>query len=169
MNLEAIAHLASIIGVAGGLFSIGVALVGVKRDRDWKRRKNAEDTVTRLVNTDFGDLILAIEDEFDWNIINDQKDYAEVIEEMEPAAIKMLDRQIRRMLRILESLCIYIKHDIIADEMVYDYMASIGPLVAMKCAQFIEKEREMRSNPRIFTNFTGAVSRWESQAAGWGE
>ena len=163
MTLETLSQVASIIGVAGGLFSIGIALVGVKRDREWKRRKNAEDTLTRLVNDDFGDLILKIEDEFGWNIVNDPEDYSEIIAEMPAEQVHLLDRQVRRMLRILESLSIYIKHDIIADDMVFDYMASIGPLIAKKCAAFIKNEREMRKNERIFTNFTGATERWQAR------
>lgn len=138
-------------------------MVGVKRDREWKRRKNAEDTLTRIVNEDFGDLLLQIEDDFGWNIINDPESYSEKIESMTADKTHQLDRQIRRMLRILESLSIYIKHDIIADEMVFDYMASIGPIVAEKCAGFIQKERKMRSNQRIFTNFTGAAERWQAR------
>ncbi|MEM8858503.1 MAG: DUF4760 domain-containing protein [Chloroflexota bacterium] len=164
MDIGTAADLASVIGVVGGLVSIWIALRGVRDERAWNRRKNAEDTLTRLVNEDFGDLIIKIEDDFGWNIINDPEDYDATVKEMEPAEQKMLDRQIRRMLRILESMCIYIKHDIIADEMVFDYMASIGPIIADKCSVFIKNERDMRNNPRIFTNFASAVERWQSMA-----
>jgi hypothetical protein len=163
VNLDILTAWVTIFGVIAGIASVVIALVGVKREREWNRRINAEETLTKLVNERFGELLVRIEQDFGWSIVNDKRTYEDVTRDMKEGDVKELDRLLRKMLRILETIGIYIKHGLIDDDMVYDYLASIGPKIQERCQSFIDKERELREEPRVFEVFSETVKRWQAK------
>ena len=165
VNMNALTAWATIIGVIGGLVSVFIALVGLKRERAWNRRKNAEEILSRLVNDQFGKLLVKIEEDFGWSIVNDKRPYEDVVQDMQEGDIKKLDSLLRQVLRMLETVGIYVKHGLVDDDMCYDYLASIGPKIQERCWSFIERERELRAESRVFEVFSEAVKRWQAKDA----
>jgi len=165
VNMNVLTAWATIIGVIGGLVSVVIALVTLKREREWNRRKNAEEILSRLVNDQFGKVLVQIEEDFGWSIVNDKRPYEELIRNMQEEDVKKLNSLLRQMLRVLETVGIHIKHGLVDDDMCYDYLASIGPKIQERCRSFIERERELRAEPRVFEVFSEAVKRWQAKDA----
>lgn len=66
MNLDTLTAWVTIFGVIGGTLSVVIALVGVKREREWNRPVNAEEILTKLVDEEFRERLAKIEEDFGW-------------------------------------------------------------------------------------------------------
>ena len=117
--------------------------------------------MARLVSGDFADMLHELVIKFDWDPVNDQRTYSEVTANMPEPDKRELDQLLRRLLRILETIAIQIKHKIIDDSICYEYLSSMGPRIHTACATFMEKERKNRNDKRVFDLFADAVVRWE--------
>lgn len=160
MDWNAMAAIATIIGLIVGSVSALIALRGQKRNHDWNRRKTSEETLSRLVEGGFTDMLDEVEKKFSWHIIGDDVSFEEVSKSMECARKKELEQYMRKILRILETISIHMKHGIIDEDICYEYLASIGPEIYKKSAHFIESEREVRNEPRVFKVYEDTMLRW---------
>jgi hypothetical protein len=158
--LETVKNAATVVALIGGLVSIVVAMLGVYRQWAWSKRERAEAFLTSLVN-DFGAQINAIEDTYNWNIINDRRDYDAALKAQSAAKRKGLERDTRKLLRGLEAMAIRIKHGLLDDRMCKDYLRSIARQVLEKTGPFIDRERTNRDEPAIFEEFEKAAIRWQ--------
>ena len=160
MDWNAITGIATIVGLLVGSVSAYIAIRGQQRNHEWNRKKTSEETLSRLVEGGFTDLLDEIENKFSWHIIGDDVVFKEITENMEEARRKELEQYLRRILRILETISINMNHGIIEEKICYEYLASIGPEIYKKCEAFIEDERILRNEPRVFYLYTETMKRW---------
>ncbi len=157
-NLES---LATAVAILGGLISAAIALLGIYREWIWSKREKAEALLTTLVK-EIGDQVMEIEDQFGWNMIHDKSNYQDIAQTLEGKQLKLFDREVRRLLQKLETMAIRIKHRLLDEEMFRDYFLSIAKQAVSKNQTFLEKERNNRSEPRIFREIESMVERWNA-------
>lgn len=160
IDWDAITAIATLCGLVVGSVSAYIALKEQKDNHEWNRKKTSEETLRELVDGGFTNLLDDIQAGFDWHIIGDGREYREVVKSMESLRKIDLDKKLRRVLRILEVLAIHIKHEIIIEDVCYDYLASIGPEIYEKTKGFVDDERERRDEQRVFREFQLLMARW---------
>lgn len=136
-----------------------------QKSQEWNRRKSSEDTLNRLVMGEFYTLLNTLIIEYSWDPVNESKDYFIIIKELEkkPEKLISLEVTLRSILRILETICINIKHSMIDEDICYDYLFSILINIHKKNHGFILKERATRNNPHVFEHLEYYAKRWESK------
>jgi hypothetical protein len=97
--------------------------------------------------------------EFGWNVLYHEP-YEAAVSRIRPEQVSELDATLRNALRYMEVVCINIKHDIIDEDICYDYLRPILTTVIANCESFIEKEREGRRERRVFVNSQFYSRRW---------
>lgn len=149
---------------AAGLFVTAVsawaALIELRQNQSWNRRKASEETLSKLVLGEFPESLDQLVSKFKWDPIADSKSYNEIIKDLNEDERFELNRLLRRLLRILETLFIHVKHNLLSEEICYDYLASIVPNLYEKCVHFIENERYARGDQRVFENFSRYAHIW---------
>jgi len=132
-------------------------------NQEWNRRKTSEETLTKLVIDEFYTLLNKLTLEYDWDPVNQEKNYSQVMDGMknDPKMIKHFQVTLRSLLRILETICINIKHNMIEEDICYDYMFSILINIYQKSHKFIQEEREIRNNPHVFEHLEHFAKKWE--------
>lgn len=136
-----------------------------KKNQEWNRRKTSDETLNRLVMGEFYTLLNQLIIKYDWDPVNHQKTYTQIIKNIEPndKKVKSIQVTIRSILRILETICINIKHNMIDEDICYDYMYSILINVYNKNIDFIKNERDVRNNPHVFEYVEYYAKKWESK------
>jgi hypothetical protein len=167
MNWTAISAWISAVGLIVTATSVWLALMEFRQNQDWNRRKASEETLSKLVLGEFPESLDQLVSKFKWDPIADSKNYDEIIQKLNEDERFELDRLLRRLLRILETLFIHVKHGILSEDICYDYLASIVPNLCSKCVQFIENERHARGDQRVFENFTKYAYVWMQRNAGY--
>jgi hypothetical protein len=163
MDWTAISAWISAAGLVVTAVSAWVALTELRQNQNWNRRKASEETLSKLVLGDFPESLDQLVSKFKWDPIADSKNYDEIIRGFNEDEQVELNRLLRRLLRILETLFIHVKHGILSEEICYDYLASIVPNLYQKCGHFIENERHARDDPRVFENFSRYAHIWMKQ------
>jgi hypothetical protein len=163
MDWTAISAWVSAAGLVVTAVSAWVALAELRHNQNWNRRKASEETLSKLVLGEFPESLDQLVSKFKWDPIADSKNYDEIIKGLDEDERFELNRLLRRLLRILETLFIHVKHDILSEEICYDYLASIVPNLYHKCGSFIENERYSRGDQRVFENFSKYADIWMSR------
>ena len=163
IDWEVVSAFATTIAVVIGAVSAFIALRGQKRNNDWNRRKTAEETLTRLVSGDFANLLDELDEHAGWDIVGSTERYTDIAARIKPCEKARVDRLLRRLFRILETIAIHIQHNIIEDDICYEYLSSMAPRVYENCLTFVEQERANRDEPRVYEHFAAAVKRWEAR------
>jgi hypothetical protein len=137
-----------------------------QKAQEWNRRKTSEETLNRLVMGEFYSLLNKLTTLYEWDPVNQQKDYVQITSELKnnKEDIKNIQITIRSILRILEAVCINIKHNMIDEEVCYDYMYSILINIYRKNIEFIKRERDMRNNPHVFEYVEYYAKKWEQKS-----
>ena len=157
--METLESIATIFALIGGILSVIFAVWGVYREWDLSRKEKAEELLNTLVE-ELGEQFTDIEDSHGWNIINDYRNFNDIIVDMDAQQVLTLQRTVRKLLRRMESISIRIKHGLLDEQICKDYMASIVVQVLDKCLPFIESERSHRVDNRIFEHFENTANRW---------
>ena len=160
MDWTAISAWISAAGLVVTAVSAWVALTELRQNQNWNRRKASEETLSKLVLGEFPESLDQLVSKFKWDPIADSKSYDEIIKGLNEDEQFELNRLLRRLLRILETLFIHVKHGILSEEICYDYLASIVPNLYQECGQFIENERHRRGDQRVFENFSRYANIW---------
>lgn len=160
MDWTAISAWISAAGLVVTAVSAGVALVELRQNQDWNRRKASEETLSKLVLGEFPESLDQLVSKFKWDPVADSKNYDEIIKGLNEDEQFELNRLLRRLLRIIETLFIHVKHGILSEEICYDYLASIVPNLYQKCGHFIDNERHARGDQRVFENFSRYAQIW---------
>ena len=160
MDWTAISACISAVGLVVTAMSLLIALVQFRQSQNWNRRKASEETLSKLVLGEFPESLDQLVKQFRWDPVTDSEKYSEIKHQLNQDELSELNRLLRRLLRILETLFIHVKHDILSEEICYDYLASIVPNLYQKCDKFIEEERHARSDQRVFENFSKYAHIW---------
>ena len=160
MDWTAVSAWISAVGLIVTAVSAWVALTELRQNQNWNRRKASEETLSKLVLGEFPESLDQLVSRFKWDPIADSKNYDEIIRGFNEDQQFELNRLLRRLLRILETLFIHVKHGILSEEICYDYLASIVTNLYQKCGQFIENERHARGDERVFENFSRYAHIW---------
>jgi len=156
-----ISAVVSAVGLVIAAVSATIALIEVRQNHQWSRRKASEETLSKLVIGDFPDTLERLILEFGWDPVNSSINYDDVAKKLNEQQKLLLDLLLRRLLRILEALCIHIKHGILDEDICYDYLASMLTNLYLRCGHFIENERFARKDQRVFENFSKYAHDWD--------
>lgn len=160
MDWTAVSAWISAIGIVLAAVSVWTALTEMRQNHKWNRDKASEETLSRLVLGEFPETLDRLLAEFKWDPITDERSYEQMAGNLVEEDRQELNRVLRRLLRILETVFIHVKHGILNEEVCYDYLASIVPNLYCKALPFIERERAQRGDRRVFENFTDYGARW---------
>ena len=96
---------------------------------------------------------------FNWNVLEYEL-YDSAISRLQPQEIEELNITLRNVCRHLEVICINMKHEIIEEDMCYDYLRSILTTFYFTCVPFFDEERRARREPAVFIEFEQYAERW---------
>ena len=163
MDWNAVSAWISAVGLGGTALSAWIALTEMRQNHKWNQNKASEETLSRLVLGEFPESLDRLVSAFKWDPIGESRQYADVIKDMSDDDVFELNRLLRRLFRILETVFIHVKHGILSEVVCYDYLASIVPNMYRKCGAFIEGERQRRGDQRVFENFTRYANLWHER------
>ena len=103
--IETLESIATIFALIGGILSVIFAVWGVYREWDLSRKEKAEELLNTLVE-ELGEQFTDIEDSHGWNIINDYRNFNDIIVDMDAQQVLTLQRTVRKLLRRMESISI---------------------------------------------------------------
>jgi hypothetical protein len=143
--------------------SVVILLVQVHQTHEWNKKRASYDILTEFVLKQFKDTLEHVSDQFGWSILVDERTYDAVATELKGgsgADVRALDRELRTFLRQLEAIAISIERRIVVEAICKDYFEDIFPKVYVRLLPFIEKERALRRQPKVFERFEGVAMRW---------
>ena len=133
----------------------------------WNRLTSAHTHLREVVGGQFSDLLREFALKYRWDIVREHRMFGEILQDLQEGQETDLcdeliaDTQI--LLRILESICISIRHHIITETVCKEYFLSIFKSVYANSIDFIMHERELRREPKIFENFEHYALRWTKE------
>ena len=125
----------------------------IKENYEWNRRKTSQETLNNLVTGEFPALRDELEDKVKCAIGNESQTYDDVVKGLPKNEIDEIDRILRKLLNIFESVAVDIKHDIINENICYEYLGWIMTGYYRWGNPFVIKIRERVGEPRILENF----------------
>ena len=164
MNWTAISAYISVGTLVIIAISAFIAMLELHHNFHWSRKKASQETLSRLVIGEFQKSLDELVLKFKWDPVNDKRTYSDLLKNISEEEKVEIDRVLTRVLRILETVFIHVKHDILDEEICYDYLASIVPNLYYKCSEFINYERGRRGNDeRVFENFCFYAMHWDDR------
>ena len=140
--------------------SILLVFYQIRKNLNWNKKKCAEEALTRFSSGDLFKDVQILESEFEWLILKENRKYEDVIQALEDEKIQELDNVLKEIFRYFETVTIKIKHDVIDEDVCFDYLFSILTNFHIKCDKFVEKEREARNEPCVYEHVTFYGEKW---------
>lgn len=151
-------------GAVGFLISTGFVILQMRSTQRWNKKKTSEELLTQIMTGDFPKLMDSLSLEYKWDILS-HVPYAQNVSNLSADNLLKLDTVLRNVLRHLEVICINMKHDIIDENVCYEYLHSILTTFYVNCQDFIAMERDRRKEPRIFIELEEYAKKWLVRAS----
>ena len=153
--------LASAIGTVMASFLI---IFQIRSFEAWNRRQISNQILNEFVSGTLEDSLEAIESQFGWDLLSEGQSYRKIVRNFEQDTADRdeieLDRYLRRILRRFEAICISMDHKIVDEKTCREYIVSLLTAIHKSTAEFIEKERVKRNEPRVFEYVERYAHRW---------
>ena len=137
----------------------------IRSDQAWNRRQTSHGILNDFVSGTIEDSLEILKDKLGWDILHDDKSYGDVVnsfpKESAQRNIDELDRLLRRLLRRFEALCISMDHGMVHEKTCREYIFSLLITIFKSSAQFVEKERERRKEPKVFEFVQKYAEKWQ--------
>lgn len=132
----------------------------MREAHEWNRRKTSQEVLNVLVFGEFPSLRNMVESELGCNI----PDHAETYEKKKGSLLDSdkakLDDALRQILNILETIAVNIKHNIIDEDICYDYLGWIMVEYHRWSMPFIEERRTKAGDPRVLFDLSEYAKKW---------
>lgn len=132
----------------------------IRSDRRWDRMLASHEILNQFVSGEIENALEYIEVELGWDILHESRKYHQVAEALQHDEIDILDRYLRRLFRRFEAICISMDNKIIKEEICKEYIFSILVTLYKNCDHFVERERQRRSEPKIFEFVEVYARKW---------
>jgi Domain of unknown function (DUF4760) len=140
--------------------SILAVFYQIRETLKWNKKKCAEEALTRFSSGDFFERIENIKKEYHWAILKEDKKYEEAVTGLNDKEIGKLDSILTDIYRNLETICIKIDHDVIDEEVCFDYMFSVLTNFYLKCDAFVKKMSNERNEPHLYEHVEIYGRKW---------
>lgn len=148
-------------------FFVGATVVmlywQIRFNQKWNRTKTSEEVLSNLVQGDFVSKIDSLENEFGWNPLSDNLDYSDALQRVGEKDKARFNSLVRNIFRTLEVICIKIHHGVIDEEICKDYLISILINFYSKSKSFIDSERKIRKESRVFEFVEYYAQEWQNE------
>lgn len=151
-----------------GVCSLVLLLIELRSNHVWNQKRSSYELMNDMITSGrFTGALETIEREFGWNILTDDRTYADVATKAGRGADKraLLDQQLVTILRHLEMLSISIQHGIVSETISREGFKSFFPRIYRAALPFIEQERTRRANPAIYEWFEFFALKWDRTPA----
>jgi hypothetical protein len=133
----------------------------ISSDRRWDRMLASHEILNQFVSGEIENALERIEADLGWDILHEKRKYHQVVETLQTDKIDALDKYLRRLFRRFEAICISMDNNIIREDICKDYIFSILLTLYRNCDHFVIRERERRSEPKIFEYVELYARKWE--------
>lgn len=155
--------IATVVAVLVAYFQLSKLSKQMRDTHDWNRRKTSQETLNMLVFGNFPSLRAVIESELGCKIPDRNETY-EIKRAKLPDTDKVkLDNALREILNIFEAIAINIKHNMIDEDICYDYLGWIMVEYHRWSLPFIEARRRMANDSRILLVFSEFAEKWSTR------
>ena len=144
-------------GVIGFFITTFLVLRQIKENQNWNRKKTSEEMLIQRMTGEFPKLMDTLSLEYGWHVL-EHVPYTSLTLANED--LLKVDIVLRNVLRHLEVICINMKHEIIDEGVCHEYLQSILKTFYQMSQGFIERERKLRKEPKIFHELEQYAKRW---------
>lgn len=137
----------------------------IRETHEWNRRKTSQEILNTLVFGEFPTLRGKVEVELNCKIPDHNETYNLKRSGLSDDDKIKLDDALRRVLNILETIAINIKHNIIDEDICYDYLGWIMVEYHRWSATFIDHRRQQAGDPRVLIAFSEFAEKWAARLA----
>ena len=137
----------------------------MQETHEWNRRKTSQEVLHVLVFGEFPTLRNTVESELGCNIPDPKETYETKISTLTEEDKIKLDNALLKILNVLENIGINIKHNIIDDDICYDYLGWIMVEYHRWSFLFIDIRRKTAGDPRVLIGFSECAVRWQERIA----
>ena len=162
-DLSTIKTYAEIFASAFVPVSIFLAYVQIRATLSWNKKKTAEEALTQIISGGTLKQFDLIANEYNWNLLTDDRIYSNIISDMSADRVRRLDGALLEILRQLETVAIKIDHEVYDESICFDYLFSIVINVHIKCIPYIDKIRQERKEKRLFEHVEKYARKWKTE------
>lgn len=151
--------------VAVAYFQLSKLSQQIRETHEWNRRKTSQEILNMLVFGEFPTLRTKVETELGCRIPDHKETYDLKVSSLSGEDKIKLDDALRRVLNILETIAINIKHNIIDEDICYDYLGWIMVEYHRWSTDFIADRRRVAGDPRVLIVFSEYAEKWATRLA----
>jgi len=126
----------------------------IRSDRKWDRMLASHEILNKFVSGDIENALEYIEIHLGWDFLHENRTYQQVVAMFAQKTQKNntddLDRNLRRLFRRFEALCISMDSNIVKEEICKEYLSGLLVTLYRNCDHFVDTERQRRNDPKIF-------------------
>jgi hypothetical protein len=157
--------LATVAAVLVAYFQLSKVSQQMRETHEWNRRKTSQEVLNVLVFGEFPTLRTTVESELRCNIPDPKETYETKTATLSDSDKEKLDNSLRQILNILETIAINIKHNIVDEDICYDYLGWIMVEYHRWSFGFIDARRKKAGDSRVLISFSEYAERWQKRIA----
>ncbi len=146
------------------LFILAGISIGLYREirafRIWERKRFAQEFLNTFVTGEFPIIREKLEKVQDCRVWQPDDSYAQKIKTCSQERVDEIDTQLKKILNILEGLCINIHYDILDEDICYNYLGWLVVAYHRWSAAYIKKLRDRADDRRIYIHFSEYAGKW---------
>jgi len=138
----------------------------IRKQYEWKRRKTTQEILDRFVFGEFPELRDRLEEHLGCKIWDKNQTYETIKNEFDKDKISEIDRYLKRILNIFETIAINIKNNIIDEDICYEYLGFIFTEYFRWSESFVDKIVIESKDHTIWIEFKNYGKIWKNRIQG---
>jgi hypothetical protein len=163
MEPSVVAAVANVCSVVIAGVAAWIVVRQLKTNHEWNRRKATHDVLVTLVTGEFPKLRERLQTECNCLIYDESQTYGTAVKGADEDKIRKIDALVINMMNVLETVAIDIKHNIIDEDICYDYAGWLFTGLNRWAEPLIEKRRDIAGDPRVLGEFAYYARKWSQR------